>query len=236
MENNIFITDNSHNKIYQTYAELKKKLPPNFFKIKVFSSPKYNFDKKPLLKKIENDKININYKNDKSLSINKFSNHSQNIYILSNKTIKLKKQRNINPIFLNEQKNEDILKKTLLTEKDKNDKKIYNNTEQNKDNNYELDQNPDESNYQGYYFHSNAIKDVHMKNNIYLPKIIDRMKYNIPRNERDKNGFHVKGIGIFHNNKLKYDDINDNYELNINNYKENNENYEDKDNFKNNNI
>jgi hypothetical protein len=35
---------------------------------------------------------------------------------------------------------------------------------------------------------------------------------------------------------LKYDDINDNYELNINNYKENNENYEDKDNFKNNNI
>ena len=58
MENNIILTDSSHNKIYQTYAELKKKIPPKLFKIKVFSSPKYNLDKKPILKKIENDKIN----------------------------------------------------------------------------------------------------------------------------------------------------------------------------------
>jgi hypothetical protein len=62
-----------------------------------------------------------------------------------------------------------------------------------------------------------------MKNNIYLPKIIDRMKYNIPRNERDKNGFHVEGIGIFSNNKIKYDEKKENYEFNNNNNKENDE-------------
>ena len=60
MEKNIAITDTSHNKIYQTYLELKKKLPQNFLKIKLFSSPKYTLNKKPILKKIENDKININ--------------------------------------------------------------------------------------------------------------------------------------------------------------------------------
>ena len=218
MENNILITDTSHNKIYQTYAELKKKLPPTFFKIKVFSTPKYNFDKKPILKKIENDKIN-NLKTEKSLSINKY-NPTKNIYILSNKTIKFKNPRILNPILFNEQKSDELLKKTLLTEKDKN---INNDTEQNKNNNYDYGED-EELEYQGYYFHSNIIKDVHMKNNIYLPKIIDRMKYNIPRNERDKNGFHIKGIGIFSNNKNKYNEINDNnnYEYNIkNNNKDN---------------
>ena len=48
MENNILLTDNSHNKIFQTYAELKKQLPPTFFKMKVLSTPKYNLDKKTI--------------------------------------------------------------------------------------------------------------------------------------------------------------------------------------------
>ena len=151
-------------------------------------------------------------KKEKVLSVNKFINHTQNIYILSNKTIKLKQQRNINPIYINENKNDEICKKTLLTEKDKNTRI---NTEQN---NYDNDYSQDfeDSNYEGYNFRPCIIKDVHMKNNIYLPKIIDRMKYNIPRYERDKNGFHVKGIGIFPPHKIKYDEIKDNFEYNIN--------------------
>ena len=220
MEKDIILTDISHNKIYQTYAELKKKLPPKLFRIKVFSSPKYNLDKKPILKKIENDKININYKYDKPSSVDKFINGNRNIYILSDKTIKLKniKKKTIP----NEHKYEEIMKKTLLTEKDKNT--INNNYEKSKNNNEMIDDSEDAL-YQGYNFHSSIVTDVQMKNNIYLPRIIDRMKYNVPRNERDKYGFHVEGVGIFNNNKIKYDEKNDNYEININgNNLENNEN------------
>ena len=212
MEKNIIITDTSHNKIYQTYFELKKKLPPNFLKIKVFSSPKYALNKKPLLKMIENDKINI--KNDKPSSIDKFINGKRNIYILSDKTIKFKNAKRQK--MSDEQKYEEMLKKTLLTEKDKNI--INNNNEKNKIN-LDLNERQDDTFYQRYSFHPNIITDVQMKNNIYLPKIIDRMKYNVPRNERDKNGFHIEGIGIFNNNgnkKIKYDEKNDNYEINLN--------------------
>lgn len=220
MEKNIAITDTSHNKIYQTYLELKKKLPQNFLKIKLFSSPKYTLNKKPILKKIENDKININYKYHKPSSVDKFINGNRNIYILSDKTIKLKniKKKTIP----NEHKYEEIMKKTLLTEKDKNT--INNNYEKSKNNNEMIDDSEDAL-YQGYNFHSSIVTDVQMKNNIYLPRIIDRMKYNVPRNERDKYGFHVEGVGIFNNNKIKYDEKNDNYEININgNNLENNEN------------
>ena len=222
MENYYVITDNSHNKIYQTYAELKKKLPPNFLKMKVISSPKYSINKKPLLKKIENDKLNLIKKVENPLDKNKFIN--KNIYILNDETIKLKKAINLKPIIFHEQKWDENLKKTLLTEKDKITDYMI---EQNQNNLNEFLQNsPDD--YQGYNFHSNPITDVHMKSNIYLPKIIDRMKYNIPRNERDKNGFHVDGIGIFSSNKIKYDEKNDNYEININsNNKKNNLEYED---------
>ena len=80
METNIIITDNSHNHIYQTYAELKKKLPPKFFKIKVFSTPKYNIDKKPILKKIENDKKNQKNKNN---NINKKINRNNSESLLN---------------------------------------------------------------------------------------------------------------------------------------------------------
>ena len=220
MENNIVITDNSHNKIFQTYAELKRKLPPNFLKIKVFSTPKYSLNKKPILKKIESDTITVPNKYEKPLSIEKFINGSKKIYILSNKTYKLKNAKNLKKINSNEQKYEEMFKKTLLTEKDKS---LIHNTEKNQNNNFDLFENSNDSGYNPYYFHSNPITDVQMKNNIYLPKIIDRMKYNIPRNERDKNGFHVEGIGIFSNNKIKYDEKKENYEFNNNSNKENDE-------------
>ena len=128
MEKNIIITDTSHNKIYQTYFELKKKLPPHFLKIKVFSSPKYALNKKPLLKMIENDKINI--KNDKPSSIDKYMGGKKNIYILSDKTIKFKNAKRQK--MSDEQKYEEMLKKTLLTEKDKN---IINNNNNEKNKN-----------------------------------------------------------------------------------------------------
>lgn len=221
MENNILITDNSHNKIFQTYAELKRKLPPHFLKIKVFSTPKYTLNKKPILKKIEYDTINsnYNYRHEKPSSIDKIINGSKNIYILSDKTIKLKNSKNNKKIYSNEQKYDEMMKKTLLTEKEKENKKEKEKEKNNNDNpiNLEFIEKYGDLGYYGYNFRSSPISDVQMKSNIYLPKIIDRMKYNIPRNERDKNGFHIEGIGIFSNNKVKYDEKNDNYEIFTNN-------------------
>jgi hypothetical protein len=160
---------------------------------------------------IENDKINI--KNDKPSSIDKYIGGKKNIYILSDKTIKFKNAKKQK--ITDEQKYEEMLKKTLLTEKEKNI--IMNKDEKNKIN-LDLIEREDDAFYQRYKFHPNIITDVQMKNNIYLPKIIDRMKYNVPRNERDKNGFHIEGIGIFNNNgnnKIKYDEKNDNYEISL---------------------
>jgi hypothetical protein len=37
-----------------------------------------------------------------------------------------------------------------------------------------------------------SIEDYKLKKNIYLPKIIDRLKYQIPRNRRG-NGFFIQG-------------------------------------------
>ena len=205
MENNIILTDSSHNKIYQTYAELKKKIPPKLFKIKVFSSPKYNLDKKPILKKIENDKINP-----KKERPNPLQTKNKNIYLLSNKTISLKKIKNIKPI--NTHEYDFIIKKNLL--KDINEKYFGNETE-----NYQnflagLEDPAEEIEPQHYYFHSNVVNDAQMKNNIYLPKIMDRMRYSIPRNERDKNGFLVEGKALFSKRVNHNDEFKINYEIN----------------------
>ena len=42
---------------------------------------------------------------------------------------------------------------------------------------------------------------------------MDRMKYSIPRNQREKNGFLVKGKAIF-SNKIKSDERKNNNEIN----------------------
>ena len=110
-------------------------------------------------------------------------------------------------------------------EKDKNNYNNYNDKDN--INSLEFIEKYGDLGYYGYNFRSSPISDVQMKSNIYLPKIIDRMKYNIPRNERDKNGFHVEGIGIFSNNKVKYDEKNDNYEISFNTNDKENDNIND---------
>ena len=204
MEKDIILTDTSHNKIYQTYAELKKKLPPKLFKIKVFSSPKYNLDKKPILKKIENDKVNLKQQRHNFDLIK-----GKNIYILSNKTINLKKPKNLKPLNFNEL--DYIIKKNLLG--DDFEKNSRNNTEAYQSFLAGLEEPAEEMEPQPYYFHSNVVSDAQMKNNIYLPKIMDRMKYSVPRGEREKNGFLVKGKAIF-SNKRSHDEYKNNYEIN----------------------
>ena len=203
MEKDIILTDISHNKIYQTYAELKKKLPPKLFRIKVFSSPKYNLDKKPILKKIENDKINP-----KSQKQNIRQIKGKNIYILSNKTINLKKPKDLKPLNFNEY--DYIIKKNLLD--DSSDKNSRNNSDSYRNFIEGLEEPAEEMEPQPYYFHSSLVTDAQMKNNIYLPKIMDRMKYSIPRGEREKNGFLIKGKALF-SHKKNHDEHKNNYEI-----------------------
>ena len=203
MEKDIILTDISHNKIYQTYAELKKKLPPKLFRIKVFSSPKYNLDKKPILKKIENDKIN-----QKSQKHNILQIKGKNIYILSNKTINLKKPKDLKPLNFNEY--DYIIKKNLLD--DSSDKNSRNNSDSYRNFIEGLEEPAEEMEPQPYYFHSSLVTDAQMKNNIYLPKIMDRMKYSIPRGEREKNGFLIKGKALF-SHKKNHDEHKNNYEI-----------------------
>ena len=200
MENNILITDNSHNKIYQTYAELKKKLPPTFFRMKVLSTPKYILDKKPILKKIENEKKDKNNHKNNFMQI-----QNKNIFILSNKTINLKKPKNLKPIISHDY--DEVIKKNLLL--DKFDKNLRNNTDALQNFLEGLEEPAEEMEVQHYYFHSSVVKDAQMKNNIYLPRIVERMKYSIPRSQREKNGFRVEGKGIF-NNRLAYDESKNN--------------------------
>ena len=203
MEKDIILTDISHNKIYQTYAELKKKLPPKLFRIKVFSSPKYNLDKKPILKKIENDKINPKSQKHIILQIK-----GKNIYILSNKTINLKKPKDLKPLNFNEY--DYIIKKNLLD--DSSDKNSRNNSDSYRNFIEGLEEPAEEMEPQPYYFHSSLVTDAQMKNNIYLPKIMDRMKYSIPRGEREKNGFLIKGKALF-SHKKNHDEHKNNYEI-----------------------
>ena len=203
MEKDIILTDISHNKIYQTYAELRKKIPPKLFKIKVFSSPKYNLDKKPILKKIENDKINP-----KSQKHNILQIKGKNIYILSNKTINLKKPKDLKPLNFNEY--DYIIKKNLLD--DSSDKNSRNNSDSYRNFIEGLEEPAEEMEPQPYYFHSSLVTDAQMKNNIYLPKIMDRMKYSIPRGEREKNGFLIKGKALF-SHKKNHDEHKNNYEI-----------------------
>ena len=203
MDKDIILTDTSHNKIYQTYAELKKKLPPKLFRIKVFSSPKYNLDKKPILKKIENDKITP-----KSQKHNILQIKGKNIYILSNKTINLKNPKDLKPLNFNEY--DYIIKKNLLD--DSSDKNSRNNSDSYRNFIEGLEEPAEEMEPQPYYFHSSLVTDAQMKNNIYLPKIMDRMKYSIPRGEREKNGFLIKGKALF-SHKKNHDEHKNNYEI-----------------------
>ena len=43
-------------------------------------------------------------------------------------------------------------------------------------------------------YNSFSVNDIDMKKNIYLPRIIDRMKYSVPRNLRNNQGLIILGM------------------------------------------
>jgi hypothetical protein len=182
--------DNNHNYVYNTYKELNKIMPHNYLKVKVIPSKKYHFSTKEIINTIEN-------------------NYNLNKYI--DKNGKPKKC-----IYLYSSSHPDNLKKKIIS-KNILSQKTFNKTK-NIDNKNRTNSNKNNNNFSRTKgFNSSPIKNYFLRNNICLPEITHRIKYKIPRNEREINGFKIIGNEIQTiGNNIK--------ELKIINYNNNNSN------------
>ena len=220
---------NSHDYIFKTYKELKRILPNGFLKMKVLKKQKYPLKENTIINEIENNYRNKNIKRNLS--------SSQNINIFYNDDE-------------NENKNDSILPKIKYIIKDNNMPKNITNNQNNTKNTNGLNASSEFITYRNFreknmkmigvncdvklkrnkgLYNSVSINDIDMKKNIYLPRIIDRMKYTLPRNLRNNKGFIILGNNA--NNILsKYKELNNKHKdciptdmlFYINNNKENN--------------
>jgi len=188
------ISQQLHEKVFETYNSLKTVIPKKILKIQVLKNQRYPVNKPTIIKEIENDIINKNKKFvSSSQKINIFYNEKQLTKSKNLRTLK-KKIENTNTnapeikkfLVQNYNKNDSLQNSEIITFKnfrEKNmkilgvscDKKLKRN--------------------KGIY-NSFSVSDVDMKKNIYLPKIIDRMKYSVPRNLRNNQGLIVLGNNI----------------------------------------
>ena len=188
------ISQQLHEKVFETYNSLKTVIPKKILKIQVLKNQRYPVNKPTIIKEIENDIINKNKKYvSSSQKINIFYNEKQLTKSKNLRTLK-KKVENTNTnapeikkfLVQNYNKNDSLQNSEIITFKnfrEKNmkilgvscDKKLKRN--------------------KGIY-NSFSVSDVDMKKNIYLPKIIDRMKYSVPRNLRNNQGLIILGNNI----------------------------------------
>ena len=195
------ISQQLHEHIFQTYNQLKTVLPKEILKIKVLKNQRYPVIKPSLIKEIEKDIIN---KNKNYLS----SSQKINIFYKENP--------------LNKGKIPNLFKKTNIHTK-KKEVEITNTPEKNKlmltnsKKNVSLYDNGDIITYKNFreknmkmlgvncdfkmkrnkgMYNSFSVSDVDMKKNIYLPRIIDRMKYSVPRNLRNNQGLIILGNNV----------------------------------------
>ena len=156
--------------IYETYKELNSLLPKGFVKLKVLKSDYYNTlnYNDSILMKIEKESNKYNN------LINKYNKISLN-KIKKKHIILYKGKREKNNLNINHKKNNSL--NSIKFENNVLKEKFFynNNIEENK-----------------ILKNCKSIQDYELKKNIYLPKIIDRLKYQIPRNKRG-NGFFIQG-------------------------------------------
>ena len=178
----------NHQTLIKTYNDLKDMFPFGYMKTRISPGYKYNINKIPILIDLEKEKS-------KDVGPTKLTQnllYNKNIYLFSEQNkdnmkllSKLKKPQKINKP-----------QKKLIIYDNEGEINLYLNSQQN---NLFNDNNNNNNFYQGKgNFRSSSIRDCMMKNNIYLPHIIDRMKNNIPRYKRKNKGFLVEGI---HQNK-----------------------------------
>jgi hypothetical protein len=188
------ISQQLHEQVFETYNSLKSLLPKQLLKIQVLKNQRYSINKPTIMKEIEKDIINKN-KNflSSSQKINIFYNENQllrtkKITVLKRKNEKRKS--NISEInkYMNKNRKQNISLQNneIHTFKDFREKNM-------KLLGVKCDIKLKRS--RGMY-NSFSVSDVDMKKNIYLPKIIDRMKYNVPRNLRNNQGLIIIGKNI----------------------------------------
>lgn len=249
LENDAEKTDKVHARIFQTYRDLQKMLPKSLFKMRVNKAKRYPVKIQPLINKIEQER------NQSQLSLlTPKVGYKKNIILSPPKSIFIisrEKQENGNRCLTFEKLNEP--KKSFRTlEKNHHYKiKIKNNNNFNNLRKYTLLGQKSDNNSQSNLSHSiieedcprndfkpKYVNDYIMKNNIYLPSIIDRMKQKKPRGERQISGLVLKGKNshsLYENNNTEFlkrnlakipirisieqeqNDYNDNYNLLYNN-------------------
>ena len=187
----LYKINKSHENIFQTYKELKRILPNGYFKIKVFKKQRYPINKKSIINEMENNFYNINK--------NKFSSF-QNINIFFNennennrkyKKIKYKRNNSIKESKTNNQNNLNLFSYNN-NYKNGNELITYRNFREKNMKIVGINCDIKMKRNKGLY-NSFSVNDIDLKKNIYLPKIIDRMKFNIPRNLRNNRNFIVSG-------------------------------------------
>ena len=181
----------SHENIFQTYKQLKRILPQGYLKMQVLKNQRYPVNESTIINEIEKNYKNKNIKRNILYSpqnINIFydweDNKDYENYLPKIKTKKTKtddiqfEATNSQNIDINTNSSTEII--TYRNFREKNMKMIGLNCDT------KLKRN------KGLY-NSVSVNDIDMKKNIYLPRIIDRMKYSIPRNLRNNKGFIILG-------------------------------------------
>ena len=198
------ISEQSHEHIFQIYNQLKSVLPKNILKIKVLKNQRYPIIRHSLMKEIEKDMVtkNKNYLSS-SQKINIFFNENPE---KKDKIKNLIKHSKINALKNNIEKQNIPEKKNLIVVNSNKNSPLHENNEIITYNNFReknmkiLGVNCDSKlrRTKGMY-NSFSVNDYDLKKNIYLPRIIDRMKYNVPRNLRNYQGFIVLGVNAKNN-------------------------------------
>ena len=211
-------TINNHKNVFKLYKELKKALPIGYLKTRVSKGQKYSIQKQSILTKIEKEKLKELITPTK---ITKNLFYNKNIYLYSGKDEQaknfLKKLQNLKKSSKQISLNYDIdifntPNNSLKTLDIKNQSNLINNYLSNskKIKSKEDDEINSISNNSRGYFRSTTINNCIMKNNIFLPSITNRLKNNLPRYERQNEGFLLEGLGKFSFKYLYSDERNNN--------------------------
>lgn len=194
----------NHKYIYNTYKELSTIMPRNYLKIKVLPYQRYFYSNKKLIDIIETN-YNLNTNN------NKNEKPKKNIYFFSSQ---LSDNNSIS------EKN--VLKDLFYSKLHKNNKSRNHTQINNYYNTKIINSIKNNTVRRQGIFNSSPIKNYFLRTNIRLPSITQRMKFQIPRNEREANGFRIIGnddeIIIDKKNNKKY------LKLNNNDFNQNNDN------------
>ena len=185
----------SREKIYDNYLFYRKILPNNSLKCNLRPlegySPIYQKYPKSLFSN-NNNPNNIKNKNNNKNNNNIVGNLIQNgktIILTNNKKDLEKINRNNKPILINKKKLNDDNK---INEEDNIYKKGFNKV-------YDINQIKQNSAFGGSKnFKSHSVQIYEYKNNLYLPSISQRLKFNKPRYDRESN----QNDNFYNNNNI----------------------------------